>query len=136
MIINTQFYKNSFPRVLCFILVKDIDRSVTPLDAARVNRTIFHNHSVSKICYYYIVARPNIYIICITPVFSSTSRLFNVLSYPHVNSMLALLYILDMSTCYHHSSASGMRQNVVQKSPKICSTPQSKPWHSEGYWLA
>ena len=25
-------------------------RSVTPLDAARVNRTIFHNHSVH--CYY------------------------------------------------------------------------------------
>ena len=37
-------------------------RSVTPLDAARVNRTIFRNHSVSAICYYYIVARPNIYI--------------------------------------------------------------------------
>ena len=37
-------------------------RSVTPLDAARVNRTIFHKHSVSAICYYYIVARPNVYI--------------------------------------------------------------------------
>ena len=35
--------------------------------------------------YYYIVARPNIYL-CITPVFSSTSRMFNVLSYPHVYS--------------------------------------------------
>ena len=35
-------------------------RSVTPPDAARVNRTIFHYHSVSAICYYYIVARPNI----------------------------------------------------------------------------
>ena len=73
--------------------------------------------------------------ICITAVFSSTSRLFNVLSYRHVNSMAALLAILDMSTCYH-SSASGMRQNVVQKVPKRCSTPQSKPWHSEGCWLS
>ena len=51
MIINTSKYsvlhKISLARVICFILMKDIDRSVTPLDAARVNRTIFHNHSVS-----------------------------------------------------------------------------------------
>ena len=39
----------SSARVLCFIM-KDI-RSVTPLDAARANRTIFHNHSVH---WYYI----------------------------------------------------------------------------------
>ena len=90
--------------------------------------------TTSAICYYYIVARPNIYIY-MYPSCISTSRLFNVLSYPHVNSMLALLAILDMSTCYH-SSASGMRQNVVQKVPKRCSTPQSKPWHSKGCWLA
>ena len=38
--------------------------------------------TLSAICYYYIVARPNIFI---TPVLS-TSRLFNVLPYPHVNS--------------------------------------------------
>ena len=37
--------------------------------------------TTSAICYYYIVV-----CICITPVFSSTSRLFNVLSYMHVNS--------------------------------------------------
>ena len=47
MITNTQFYtKISLARVLCFILMKDIDRSVTPLDAARVNRTISRNRSV------------------------------------------------------------------------------------------
>ena len=31
MIINNQFHKKSFPRVICFILMKDIGR-VTPLD--------------------------------------------------------------------------------------------------------
>ena len=54
MIINTWYsvlYKISFARVLCFILMKDIDRSVTPLDAARVNRTIFHNHFCALILY-------------------------------------------------------------------------------------
>ena len=40
MIINIQLYKKSCARVICLILMKDIDRSVTPLDAARVNRTI------------------------------------------------------------------------------------------------
>ena len=47
MIINTPFHKlygRSFARVLYLILMKD--RSVTPLDAARVNRTVFQNHSV------------------------------------------------------------------------------------------
>ena len=68
-------------------------------------------------------------------IYIYTSRLFNVLSYPHVNSTLALLAILDVFTCYH-SSASSMRENVVQKVHKRCSTPQSKPWHSEGCWLA
>ena len=51
IIISTQFHKKkqkSFARVLCFILTYEgySIRSVTPLDAARVNRTIFHNHSV------------------------------------------------------------------------------------------
>ena len=43
-------HKISSARVLCFILMKDIQyRSVTPLDAARVNRTIFHNHFVGNV---------------------------------------------------------------------------------------
>ena len=45
MIINAQFHKKSFARVLCSILNEGY-RSATPRDAARVNRTIFHNHSV------------------------------------------------------------------------------------------
>ena len=50
MIINTQFHKiygRSFARVLYFIFFPHEGyRLVTPLDAARVNRTIFHHHSV------------------------------------------------------------------------------------------
>ena len=52
MIINTQFYTKYRPRVfyqVCFILMKDTG-TVTPLDAAGVNRTIFHNHSKSATC--------------------------------------------------------------------------------------
>ena len=49
MVVHAQFHKfygRSFARVLYLILMKDIDRLVTPgpLDAASVNRTIFHNH--------------------------------------------------------------------------------------------
>ena len=49
MIINTQFVKNR-SRVF-YVYPYEGYRSVTPLDAARVNRTIFHNHSVH---WYYI----------------------------------------------------------------------------------
>ena len=49
--------------------------------------------------------------------------------------MLALLAIIDLSTCYH-SSASGMRQNVVRKVPKICrkasrGTARDAGWHRD-----
>ena len=50
MIINTQFYTKYRPRVF-YVYPYEGYRSVTPLDAARVNRTIFHNHSVH---WYYI----------------------------------------------------------------------------------
>ena len=50
MIINTQFYTKYRPRV--FYVYHEGYRSVTPLDAARVNRTIFHGHSVH---WYYII---------------------------------------------------------------------------------
>ena len=41
------FYGRSFARVLYYIFYPhERYRLVTPLDAARVNRTIFHNHSV------------------------------------------------------------------------------------------
>ena len=50
MIVNTLSQKKSFARVLFFILM-DGYGSVTPLDAAGVNRTIFQNHSVH---WYYI----------------------------------------------------------------------------------
>ena len=43
------FTQNIFRACLCFIL--EGCRSVTPLDAARVNRTIFHNHPVH---WYYV----------------------------------------------------------------------------------
>ena len=58
MIINTPFHKlygRSFARVLYLILMKD--RSVTPLDAARVNRTVFQNHSVIMLYAWYISPR-------------------------------------------------------------------------------
>ena len=45
MIINTQFYTN-IVRACSMFYPYEGYRSVTPLDAARVNRTIFHNHSV------------------------------------------------------------------------------------------
>ena len=48
VVVNTQFhkfYRRPFACVLCFYPYGGY-RSVTPLDAARVNRTIFHNHSV------------------------------------------------------------------------------------------
>ena len=45
MNINAQFYTKYRPRVL-YVYPYEGYRSVTPLDAARVNRTIFHNHSV------------------------------------------------------------------------------------------
>ena len=48
--INTQFYTWYRPRVPCVYPYEGY-RSVTPLNAARVNRTIFHNHSVH---WYYI----------------------------------------------------------------------------------
>ena len=44
MIINTQFYKNIVRAFSMFY--HEGYRSVTPLDAARVNRTILHKHSV------------------------------------------------------------------------------------------
>ena len=46
MIINTQFHKKSRSRVFYVLSWYEGYRSVTPLDAARVNRTIFHYHSV------------------------------------------------------------------------------------------
>ena len=63
---------------------------------------------------------------CCSSIRISTSRLLNVLSYSYVNSMLAHLAILDMSTCYH-SSASSMRQNVVQKVHKRCRVDRHIP---------
>ena len=45
MIINTQFTQN-IGRAYSMFYPYEGYRSVTPLDAARVNRTIFHNHSV------------------------------------------------------------------------------------------
>ena len=45
MIINTQFHKK-IVRACSMFYPHEGYRSVTPLDAARVDRTIFHNHSV------------------------------------------------------------------------------------------
>ena len=58
MVADTQFHKfygRPFARVLYLFLMKDIDRSVTPLGVTRVNRTIYkddivHNHSAHG-CY-------------------------------------------------------------------------------------
>ena len=50
MIINTQFHKKIVRACSMFYHYEGY-RSVTPLDAARVNRTIFHSHSVH---WYYI----------------------------------------------------------------------------------
>ena len=47
-------------RVFCFILIYERYRSVTPLDAARVNRTIFNNHSLH---WYYITLIKGMYYI-------------------------------------------------------------------------
>ena len=44
MIINTQFHKKSFTRFMFYPY--EGYRTVTPLDAARVSRTILHHHSV------------------------------------------------------------------------------------------
>ena len=47
MIVNTQFQNNKKNVRACSMFYPyEGYRSVTPLDAARVNRTIFHNHSV------------------------------------------------------------------------------------------
>ena len=57
MVINTQFHKNKkqkkrkIVRACSMFFPCEGCRSVTPLDAARVNRMIFHNHSVH---WYYI----------------------------------------------------------------------------------
>ena len=43
MVVDTQFHKfygRPFARVPCLFLMKDRDRSVTPLGVTRVNRTI------------------------------------------------------------------------------------------------
>ena len=56
MVADTQFHKfygRPFARVLYLFLMKDIDRSVTPLGVTRVNRTIYkddivHNHSAHE----------------------------------------------------------------------------------------
>ena len=45
-LINTQFYTNIVRVFSTMFYPYEGDRSVTPLDVARVNRTIFHNHSV------------------------------------------------------------------------------------------
>ena len=45
MIINIQFHKK-IVRACSIFYPYEGYRSVTPLDAARVNRTIFHDHSV------------------------------------------------------------------------------------------
>ena len=60
MIINTrtQFYKNV--RACSMFYPSEGYRSVTPLDAARVNRTIFHTHSVHR--YYITLIRGRYYI--------------------------------------------------------------------------
>ena len=50
MIINAQFHKK-IVRAFSMFYPYEGYRSVTPLDAARVNRTIFQNHSVHR---YYI----------------------------------------------------------------------------------
>ena len=59
MIINTQLYtKISFARVLPGVFYPyEGYRSVTPLDAARVNRTIFHT----------ILCTDTIYLVIINP---------------------------------------------------------------------
>ena len=46
MIINTQFYTKYIVRACSMFYPYEGHRSVTPLEAARVNRTIFHNYSV------------------------------------------------------------------------------------------
>ena len=51
MIINTQFYTQNIVRACSMFYPYEGYRSVTPLDAARVNRTIFHYHYVH---WYYI----------------------------------------------------------------------------------
>ena len=59
--INTQFHKKSFARVLRSMFYPyEGYRSVTPLDAARVNRTIFRDHSVH--CYYITLIKGRDYI--------------------------------------------------------------------------
>ena len=45
MVIDTQFYTN-IVRAFSMFYPYEGYRSVTPLDAVRVNRTIFHNDSV------------------------------------------------------------------------------------------
>ena len=57
--------------------------------------------TTSAICYYYIMTRPNRYI-CMyhSCILLYTSRLSNVLPYSHLNSLQALVAILDMSTSY------------------------------------
>ena len=45
MVIDTQFYTN-IVRAFSMFYPYEGYRSVTPLDAVRVNSTIFHNHSV------------------------------------------------------------------------------------------
>ena len=51
----------------CSMFYHEGYRSVTPLDAARVNRTIFHNHSVH---WYYITLR-----VCLNFISSASERL-------------------------------------------------------------
>ena len=47
MVINTQFHKKKKSVCACSMFYPyETSRSVTPLDAARVNRTIFHIYSV------------------------------------------------------------------------------------------
>ena len=50
MIINTQFYTKNIVRACSMFYPYEGYRSMSPLDAARVNRTIFPYHSVHLYC--------------------------------------------------------------------------------------
>ena len=71
MVINTQYHKESFTRVLCFILVKDIGRRLP--GCCQVNRTIFHNHSVHCV----IRLRLGRRLVNLSPVAQRTNALTN-----------------------------------------------------------
>ena len=90
------------------------------------SRGMYHRRRYSMTtlaaCYYYMVTWPNI---CHSSIVLYISRLSNVLPYPHLNSLLGLLAILDTSisypyNCYLHTYIPPLLGHYYMTTSAIC----------------